>query len=98
MRENRAKHGQSSPWYSLPYRFRAGETSHRTVEVSGPPPSIGIRIGGQLPRPVIQSLMAAMVQVLKTFALVMSLVIPMAGGAWAQPASANDTARLLAGM
>ena len=39
-----------------------------------------------------------MVQILRTFALVVSLVVPMAGGARAQPASANDTARLLAGM
>ena len=39
-----------------------------------------------------------MVQILRTFALVVSLVIPMAGGAQAQPASANDVARLLAGM
>ena len=42
--------------------------------------------------------MAAMVQILRTFALVASLVVPVAGGAHAQPASANDTARLLAGM
>jgi hypothetical protein len=46
---------------------------------------------------VIQSL-NAMVQILRTFALVVSLVVLMAGGAQAQPASANDTARLLAGM
>src|SRR6516165_5566760 len=39
-----------------------------------------------------------MVQILRTFALVVSLVVPMAGGARAQPASANDIARLLAGM
>ena len=39
-----------------------------------------------------------MVQILRTFALVASLVVPVAGGAHAQPASANDTARLLAGM
>jgi hypothetical protein len=42
--------------------------------------------------------MAAMVQILRTFALVASLVVPVAGGAHAQPASANETARLLAGM
>ena len=47
---------------------------------------------------MIQSLMAAMVQILRTFALVASLVVPVAGGAQAQPASVNDTARLLAGM
>jgi hypothetical protein len=53
---------------------------------------------GLVAETVIQSLMAAMVQILRTFALVASLVVPVAGGAQAQPASVNDTARLLAGM
>ena len=62
------------------------------------PLSIGVSFGGQLPRPVIQSLVAAMCKILRTSALVVSLVVLMGSGAQAQPASANDIARLLAGM